>query len=82
LTILLLLLLLLRLMMYSALTATSRLLPSSRRDPARSSRKGRVIAILSDMLLRFLHPFVDGEGHIDSVEIVPRDQVRHGFAQI
>ena len=52
----------------------------SRRDPARNSRKGRVSAIICDNLLRFLHPFVDGEGHIHSVYIIPRDQVRHGLA--
>ena len=73
-------LLLLLLLLYAAPTASSRLLPSSRRDPARSSRKGHVSAILSDLLLRFLHPFVDGEGHVDSIEIVPCEQVRHGLA--
>jgi hypothetical protein len=73
-------LLMMMLLLYAAPTTTSRLIPSSRRDPARSSRKGRVSAILSDLLLRFFHPFVDGEGHIDSVHIVPREQVRHGLA--
>ncbi len=75
-----LLLTLLLLMFSAAPTATSRLLPSPRRDPARSSRKGRVSAILCDLLLCIFHPFVDGEGHIHSVKVVPRDQVCHGLA--
>ena len=72
--------LLLLLLLSPAPTATPRLLPSSRRDPARINRKRRVSVILSDLLLRLLHPFVDGEGHVDSVEIVSREHVRHGLA--
>jgi len=66
--------------MSAAPTPTSRLLPSSRRDPARNNRKGRVSAILSDLLLCFLHSFVDGEGHVDSVKIAPREHGCHGLA--
>ena len=59
--------LLLPLLPSAALPATSRPFSDAGRNTASGGREGRLSAILRDLLLRFIHPLVDGERQIYTV---------------
>ncbi len=71
---------LLLLLLFAAPTATPDYFFSPAETPRATAARVALARSFATCFFAFFYPYVDGEGHIHSVEVVPREQVYHGLA--